>query len=42
MDIGRDVKMDSYTQYLQQIRKTLSGLTNFLWQGTITLSHNQP
>lgn len=34
--LGRDVMMDSYTQYLQQVRKTFSGLADFLWQGTIT------
>lgn len=34
--LGRDVRMDSYTQYLQRVRRTLSGLTDFLWQGPIT------
>lgn len=34
--LGRDVTMDSYTQYLQRVRRTLSGLTDFLGQGTIT------
>ena len=28
--LGRDVMMDSYTQYLQRVRKTLSGLADFL------------
>lgn len=37
MDIGRDVMMDSYTQYLQQVRKTKTGLTDFLWQETFHL-----
>lgn len=34
--LGRDVTTDSYTQYLQQVRRTLSGFTYFLWRGTIT------
>lgn len=34
--VGRDVTMDSYTQYLQRVRRTLSGLSDFLGQGTIT------
>lgn len=34
--LGRDVMMDSYRQYLQQVQRTLSGLADFLWQGTIT------
>lgn len=34
MDIGRDVMVDSYTQYLQQVRKTKTGFTDFLWQET--------
>lgn len=28
MDVGRDVTMGSYTQYLQRVRGTLSGSEN--------------
>lgn len=34
--LGRDVMMDSYTQYLQQVRKTLSGLADFLLKLSFT------
>lgn len=34
--LGRDIMMESYTQYLQRVRRTFSGLADFLWQGTIT------
>lgn len=34
--LGRDVTMDSYTQYLQRVKQTSSGWADFLWQGAIT------
>lgn len=34
MDIGQRC-YDSYTQYLQRVRKTPSGLADVLWQGTV-------
>lgn len=34
--LSRDVIVDGYTQYLQQVRKTQSGWVDLLWQWTIT------